>query len=71
MDNATMETAPDRVQVVMPPPPESVNMTFTPDEVNNLYYNLNGRGDLGGAWWVIEQAAFRLRDAGCEMSYLP
>ena len=69
MDNATENTAPERVQVVMPPPPESVNLTFTPNEIAHLRHTLERVGtDAGGAWHVIFLASRQLADAGCDMT---
>lgn len=68
MDNATESTAPERVQVVMPPPPESVNLTFTPNEIAALCHDLERLGsNANGAWHVLYVARRQLEDAGCNM----
>lgn len=69
MDNATEATARERVQVVMPPPPESVNVTFTPNEIAHLYNDLSRLGsNAGGAWYVIFDARQQLEQAGCDLT---
>lgn len=69
MDNATEITAPERVQVVMPPPPESVNLTFTPSEIAALCLDLERLGShANGAWHVLNVARRQLQDAGCDLT---
>lgn len=69
MDNATESTANERVQVVMPPPPESVNLTFTPNEIAHLFNDLSRLGsNAGGAWYVISDARYQLERAGCDLN---
>lgn len=69
MDNATPSTAHDRVQMVMPPPPESVHLEFTPDELAAVMDAISGRGDLRGAYFVFVEACGQLNNAGHQIRY--